>query len=287
MNSPSIETRAISSDLPPLITIVPSSGWVRLNLRELWNYRELLFFLIWRDLKVRYRQTALGVAWAILQPFLTMVVFSVFFGKLAGIPSDGIPYPIFVYAGLLPWQIFSHALTESSNSLVLNQQLITKVYFPRLTIPFSAVLAGLADFVFAFILFLGMMMYYGIVPTLAVITFPLFLLLAIATALAVGLWLSALNVQYRDVRYIIPFLTQFWLFVTPIAYSANLVPETWQIIYGLNPMVGVVNGFRWALLGYTTTQSSLLIVSIIVVAVLLIGGLEYFHRMEKTFADII
>lgn len=287
MNSPSIETRAASSDLPPLITIVPSSGWVRLNLRELWNYRELLVFLIWRDLKVRYRQTALGAAWAILQPFLTMVVFSVFFGKLAGIPSDGIPYPIFVYAGLLPWQIFSHALTESSNSLVLNQQLITKVYFPRLTIPFSAVLAGLADFAFAFILFLGMMVYYGIVPTLAVITFPLFLLLAIATALAVGLWLSALNVQYRDVRYIIPFLTQFWLFVTPIAYSTNLVPETWRLIYGLNPMVGVVNGFRWALLGYTTAQSSLFIVSIIVVAVLLIGGLAYFNRMEKTFADII
>ncbi len=287
MNSPSIETQAISSDLPPLITIVPSSGWVRLNLRELWTYRELLFFLIWRDLKVRYKQTALGVAWAILQPFLTMVVFSVFFGKLAGIPSDGIPYPIFVYAGLLPWQIFSHALTESSNSLVLNQQLITKVYFPRLTIPFSAVLAGLADFVFAFILFLGMLMYYGIVPTLAVITFPLFLLLAIATALAIGLWLSALNVQYRDVRYIIPFLTQFWLFVTPIAYSTNLVPETWRIIYGLNPMVGVVNGFRWALLGYNTTQSSLFIVSILVVAILLIGGLAYFHRMEKTFADII
>jgi len=277
----------ISNDSIPFTIITPSHDRVQLDLRELWNYRELLFFLIWRDLKVRYKQTALGVGWAVLQPFLTMVVFSVFFGRLAGVPSDGIPYPIFAYAGLLPWQIFSHALTESSNSLVLNQQLITKVYFPRLAIPFAAVLAGLADFFFAFIVFVGMMMYYGIVPTFAVITFPLFLLLAIATALAIGLWLSALNVQYRDVRYIIPFLTQVWLFITPIAYSSNLVPEPWRIIYRLNPMVGVVDGFRWALLGHTTTQGSLFIVSIAIVAMLLIGGLVYFRRMEKTFADII
>jgi lipopolysaccharide transport system permease protein len=216
-----------------------------------------------------------------------MVVFSIFFGRLAGIPSDGIPYPIFTFTALLPWQLFSHALIESSNSLVTNERLITKVYFPRLVIPMSAVLAGLVDFGVAFGVLVLMMFYFGIVPTAALLTLPFFILLAIATALAVGLWLSALNVQYRDVRYVIPFLTQFWLFATPIAYSSDLVPEPWRAWYGLNPMAGVVEGFRWALLGKTGGTPSLLIVSTVIVGVLLVSGLAYFRRMERTFADVV
>ena len=271
----------------PVILIRPSKGWVPFNLRDLWEYRELLYFLVWRDVKVRYKQTALGAAWAILQPCLTMIAFSVFFGRLAGIPSDGIPYPIFTFTALLPWQLFSHALIESSNSLVTNERLITKVYFPRLVIPMSAVLAGLVDFGIAFGVLVVMMFFFGIVPTTAILTLPFFILLAIATALAVGLWLSALNVQYRDVRYVIPFLTQFWLFATPIAYSSNLVPEPWRAWYGLNPMAGVVEGFRWALLGKTGGTPALLIVSTVIVGVLLISGLAYFRRMERTFADVV
>lgn len=267
--------------------IQPSTGWVSLRLQELWKYRELLYFLVWRDIKVRYKQTVLGVAWAIIQPFCAMVVFSVFFGKLAKVPSDGLPYPIFAYTALLPWQLFAHALTESGNSLVANQQLIKKVYFPRLAIPIAAVLAGLVDFAIAFVVLLGMMVYYGIYPTLAIVTLPLFILFAIATALAAGLWLSALNVEYRDVRYIIPFLTQFWLFATPVVYPSSLVPETWRALYGLNPMAGVVEGFRWALLGKSGGMGPLMLVSIIMVTILLIGGLIYFRRMEKTFADLV
>ncbi len=270
----------------PTTLIRPSRGWVALNLRDLWNYRELLYFLTWRDIKVRYKQTVLGAAWAVLQPFLTMVVFSVFFGQLAKVPSDGIPYPIFSYCALLPWSYFSGALDRASNSLVGSSHLITKVYFPRLAIPISAVTAGLVDFGIAFVVLLGMMIYYSFTPTIAVLTLPLFLLLAVATALAVGLWLSALNVQYRDVRYTIPFLTQFWLFATPIAYSSSLVPEQWRTWYGLNPMAGVVEGFRWALLG-KEPPTSLLAVSAVVVVLLLIGGLYYFRRMEKTFADVV
>lgn len=269
------------------IIIRPSKGWVALNLRDLWEYRELLYFLVWRDIKVRYKQTVLGAAWAILQPILTMVVFSIFFGRLAGVPSDGLPYPIFTFAALLPWQLFAFALTGAGNSLVSNQQLITKVYFPRLVIPMAAVLAGLVDFGIAFLVLLMMMFYYGIFPTLAVFTLPLFILLAIASALAVGMWLSALNVQYRDVRYIIPFLTQFWMFATPIAYSSSLVPEPWRMWYGLNPMAGVVEGFRWALLGQRGGLDSIVIVSGVVVGLLLCGGLVYFRRMEKTFADVV
>jgi len=271
------------------VTVIrPSRGWVSLNLRDLWEYRELLYFLIWRDLKVRYKQTVLGAAWAILQPFLTMVVFSIFFGKLAKVPSDGIPYPIFAYTALLPWQLFARALSESGNSLVANRRLITKVYFPRLVIPIAAVLAGLVDFGIAFVILVAMMFYYGIFPTVAALTLPLFLLLTLATALAVGLWLSALNVQYRDVRYTIPFLTQLWFFATPIAYSTSLVPERWRVLYGLNPMAGVVEGFRWALLGGEASGTKPLVaVSVLVVAVLLVGGLVYFRRMERTFADIV
>lgn len=271
----------------PLFVIEPSRGWAALELRTLWSYRELLYFLVWRDVKVRYKQTVLGAAWAILQPVLTMLVFSLFFGKLANIPSDGIPYPVFAYTALLPWQLFAHALAESGNSLVTNQELVSKVYFPRLVMPLAAVLAGLVDFAIAFVVLLGMMYYYDIVPTLAVLTLPLFVLFACMTALAVSLWLSALNAKYRDVRYTITFLSQFWLFATPIAYPVSLIPENWRILYGLNPMVGVVEGFRWALLGKADALNLSMLVSVIVVVLLLVGGLFYFKRMEATIADVI
>ncbi len=287
VSAPSSEPGGSSSPVVPTLVIRPSKGWIPLRLGELWEYRELLFFLIWRDVKVRYKQTALGAAWAILQPFFTMVVFSIFFGHLAKIPSDGIPYPVFAYCALLPWQLFAHSLTESSNSLVGNQNLITKVYFPRLVIPLASVLGGLVDFAVAFLVLLGIMAFYGIRPTAAVMFLPFFLGLALVTALGVGLWLSALNVKYRDVKYTIPFLTQFWLFVTPVAYPASLVPAAWRTLYGLNPMVGVVEGFRWALLGKEQGPGVLLAISGTVAFLLLIGGLFYFRRMEKTFADVV
>jgi lipopolysaccharide transport system permease protein len=266
--------------------VQPSSGWVALRLRELWEYRELLYFLVWRDIKVRYKQTALGAAWAVIQPFFTMVVFSVFFGRLAKLPSDGLPYPVFTYCALVPWTYFATALTMSSNSLVDHARLITKVYFPRLLVPAASVLAGLVDLGIAAIVLVGMLLYYGIAPTAAVIALPVFVLLAAATALAVGLWLSALNVQYRDVRYTIPFLVQFWLFITPVAYSSSLVPPQWRALYGLNPMTGVVEGFRWALLGKADPPGAMLLASALSVAVLLCGGLFYFRRMERRFADV-
>jgi lipopolysaccharide transport system permease protein len=271
----------------PTLIIRPSKGWIALNLADLWQYRELIYFLAWRDIKVRYKQTALGVAWAVIQPFFTMVVFSIVFGRLAKIPSDGVPYPIFAYCALLPWQLFAYALGQSSNSLVANQQLITKVYFPRLVIPISTILAGLVDFLVAFVVLIGMMLYYGTTPTAAVWTLPLFLLLAVGTALGVGLWLSALNVQYRDVRYVIPFLTQFWLFATPIAYPSSLIPGAWRTLFGLNPMAGVVEGFRWALLGTGSPPRGLLGASVVVALALLLSGLYYFRRMERTFADLV
>ncbi len=273
-------------DALPVLRIEPSSGWVSLRLGELWEYRELLYFLVWRDIKVRYKQTALGAAWAILQPVLTMVVFSVFFGRLAKVPSDGIPYPLFALAALVPWQLFAYAVSESTNSLVVSQNLIKKVYFPRLVIPIASVLAGLVDFAISFVALIGLMTYYGIRPTPAIAILPLFILLAVASALCVGLWLSALNVEFRDVRYTIPFLTQFWMFVTPVAYPSSLIPEKWRTVFGLNPMAGVVEGFRWALLGKATSLGSFLAVSIAVVVVLLFGGLVYFRRMESTFADV-
>ncbi|HSE32887.1 MAG TPA: ABC transporter permease [Pyrinomonadaceae bacterium] len=272
---------------PDTIRIEPASTWTSIGFKELWQYRELLYFLTWRDVKVRYKQTALGAAWAIIQPFFMMVVFSLFFGRLAGVPSDGIPYPVFTFCGLLPWQLFAHALTESSNSLVGNQNLITKVYFPRLVIPMAAVLGGVVDFLIAFAILLLMMLYYGIVPGWAIVSLPAFLLLAIATALGVGLWLSALNVQYRDVRYTINFLVQFWLFATPVAYPSSLIPEKWRALYGLNPMAGVVEGFRWALLGKSDPPGMMLLVSVVVVVLILIGGLYYFRRMEQQFADFV
>jgi len=271
----------------PTVRIEASHGWSSLNLRELWEYRELLYVLTWRDIKVRYKQSALGAAWAVLQPLLTMIVFTIVFGRLARMPSDGIPYPVFVFAALLPWQLFALVLTRAGNSLVVNQQLITKVYFPRLFIPLSTVLGGLVDFGIAFVILVGMLVFYGIAPTAAILTLPLFLALAVATSLAMGLWLSALNVRYRDVVHTLPFLTQFWFFATPITYPSSLVPEAWRPLYGLNPMVGVVEGFRWALLGQTAGVGPLVLVSATVVVMLLIGGLWYFQRMERTFADVV
>src|SRR5437870_8463449 len=271
----------------PTFFIRPAAGWASPGLKELWEYRELLYFLTWRDVKVRYKQTVLGAAWVIIQPFFMMVVFSLFFGRLAHVPSDGIPYPIFTFCALLPWQLFAHALTESSNSVVANERLITKVYFPRLVVPISAVLGGLVDFAIAFVILLAMMAYYGIAPTWAVVTLPAFILFAIATALGVGLWLSALNVKYRDVRYTITFLVQFWLFATPVAYASSIVPERWRPLYGLNPMAGVVEGFRWVLLGKSQAPGALLFVSITVVILILVGGLYYFRRMEAEFADVV
>lgn len=270
-----------------VIRIRPSSGWRALDLRELWRYRELLWFLAVRDIKVRYKQTALGVAWAVLQPLLTMVVFSIFFGKLANIPSDGVPYPLFALVGLLPWQLFAHALTQSSGSLVAEQRLITKVYFPRLIVPLASVLAGLADFGVAFVLVIGMMFWYGVTPTWAILAIPLLVPLVLLTAFAVGIWLAALNVQYRDVRYTVPFLTQLWMFVTPVAYPGSLVPERWRALFGLNPMAGVVEGFRWAFLGTGEIHGPLMAVSLVVALVLLIGGFYYFRRMEAVFADVV
>jgi lipopolysaccharide transport system permease protein len=268
------------------VRIQPARGWLSLGLGELWTYRELLYFLTWRDIKVRYKQTLLGAAWAIIQPVFTMVVFSLFFGKLAEIPSDGVPYPIFSFAALVPWTFFANGLSMSSQSLVSGANLIKKIYFPRLTIPIATVLSGLVDFVLAFSVLLGMMLCFGIFPTVNVVWLPFLLLLALTTCLGVGLWLSALNVHFRDVRYVIPFLTQFWMFSTPIAYPSTLLPEAWRPIYALNPMVGVVEGFRWALLGTDTAPGPMIGVSSLAAFLLLAGGVIYFRRMERTFADV-
>ena len=271
----------------PVFNIEPSTRWPSIGLGELWDYRELLYFLTWRDIKVRYKQTVLGVIWVIIQPLFMMVVFSVFFGRLAGVKSDGVPYPVFTFCALLPWQLFSHALTESSNSLVGNQNLITKVYFPRLVVPISAVLGGLVDFAIAFVILLVMMLFFGIVPGWQLVAVPALIVLAVMAALGVGLWLSALNVQYRDVRYTISFLVQVWMFATPVVYPSSIVRGNWKLIYALNPMVGVVDGFRWALLGKPETPGLPLLISVIVVLTLLVGGLYYFRRLEQQFADIV
>jgi lipopolysaccharide transport system permease protein len=268
------------------VYIEPSIGWTSLRLAEVWKFRELLYFLTWRDIKVRYKQTALGALWAIIQPFMTMVVFSFVFGRLAKMDSEGIPYPIFNYAALLPWTYFSHSLDAASNSLVGSAHLITKVYFPRLVIPVSSVLSGLVDFAIAFFVLIGMMVFYQIQPGWAILLLPLFLLLALITALGVGLWLSALNVKYRDVRYAIPFLMQFWLFASPVVYPSSLLEQPWLTLYGLNPMVGVVEGFRWALLG-TDPPKGMIFISFFVSLAILISGAYYFRRIEKGFADVI
>ena len=276
-----------SSDALLVLRIEPAKGWAPLKLRELWEYRELLYFLIWRDLKVRYKQTALGAAWAIIQPLMTMIVFSLFFGRLAKVPSDNVPYPIFSFAALVPWTFFASGLAQSSNSLVSSANLISKVYFPRLVIPIAGVLGGIVDLLLAFVVLLGMMLFYGIAPSINTLFLPLFLLLALVISLGVGLWLSALNVEYRDVRYVLPFITQFWLFMTPIAYPSSLLSQPWRTIYGLNPMVGVVEGFRWALLGTNTAPGAIIVVSSLAASTILISGAFYFRRMEKTFADVV
>lgn len=280
-------TRATHDEtVPSILVIEPTRGAVALRLRELWAFRELLYFLTWRDIKVRYKQTVLGAMWAVIQPFFTMVVFSLFFGRLAKVPSDGIPYPIFSYSALLPWTYFSTSLGASSNSLVGNAALITKVYFPRLIVPIASVLSGVVDFCIAFTVLIGMMAYYGIRPTVTIVFVPVFLMLAMITALGVGLWLSAMNVMYRDVRHMLPFVTQFWLFATPVAYPSSLLSEPWRTLYGINPMVGVVEGFRWALLG-TQQPGALLWVSILVAFLLLATGPVFFRRMERNFADVM
>jgi len=274
-------------DAAEIIRIVPTQGWAALRLKELWAYRELVYFLVWRDVKVRYKQTALGAIWAILQPVFTMVVFSLFFGRLGKMPSDGLPYPLFSFAALVPWTYFSHGLSQASNSLVGSANLIKKVYFPRLAIPIASVASGLIDFALAFLVLLGMMLYYGILPGSKVIVLPLLLLLTLVTSLGVSLWLSALNVHFRDVRHVIPFLTQLWLFSTPIAYPSSLLSEPWRTVYSINPMVGVVEGFRWALLGTDTAPGPMIIVSSVAAVVILVSGVFYFRRLEKTFADVV
>ena len=278
---------ASSKRQSPILNIEPSNTWVSLKLGELWQYRELLYFLIWRDIKVRYKQTALGAAWAIIQPLFSMLIFSLFFGRLAKMPSDGIPYPLFSLAALVPWTFFANGLNQSSNSLVASANLLKKVYFPRLVIPIATVLAGVVDFALSFVVLLGLMAFYGIAPTINLLWMPLFLLLALVTSLGVGLWMSALNVKYRDVRYIVPFVIQVWMFSTPIVYPSSLLPASWRTIYGLNPMVGVVEGFRWALLGTNTVPGFMIGVSAAAALLILVGGAFYFRHMEKSFADIV
>lgn len=275
----------------PAITksvIRPPQGWQALDLREIWHYRELLYFLAWRDIKVRYKQTAIGVAWVVLQPFLTMVIFSLIFGQLMQVSTNGEePYPVFAFVALLPWTLFASALSRSGQSLVADANLISKVYFPRLILPFAAVLSTLVDFVISFVILLAMLVFYRIVPGTAVLALPFLLLLAFLTALSFGLWLSALNVKYRDFGYVIPFLIQFWLFLTPVAYPSTLIPEPWRLLYSLNPMAGVVEGFRWALLGQQSLPGMPIFLSSIVVLLLFSGGLFYFRRMEFEFADVV
>jgi len=271
----------------PMIRVERSRGWVSLRLGDLWDYRELVYFLTWRDVKVRYKQTLLGAAWAILQPLLTMLVFSLFFGRLGHMPSDGVPYPVFTLAALVPWSFFSNGLTQSSNSLVGSANLITKVYFPRLIVPVATVLSGVIDFLLAFLCLIAMMAYYHLAPGATIVWLPLFLLLAVIASLGTGLWLSAMNVQFRDVRYTVPFLTQFWLLATPIAYPSSLLHQPWRTIFGINPMVGAVEGFRWALFGHADPPVTVVAVSFASAILILVSGALYFRRMERTFADIV
>jgi lipopolysaccharide transport system permease protein len=271
---------------PSVTRIAPQGVCWAPPLGELWSYRELLYFFVWRDIKIRYKQTAIGAAWAVLQPFLTMLVFSLFFGKLAHIPSEGLPYPIFYYCALLPWMYFAASLQNATNTIVENQRLVTKVYFPRLALPLSSVLSGLVDFGVSFLMFIAMMIYYHVHLSAAALWLPLFLLLAVLTALGVGLWLSALNAIYRDVRYVLPFLVQFWMFASPVAYPSSLVPQKWRWLYGLNPMTGVIEGFRWSLTGHGKTPGRLLFISSIMVVIVLLSGAAYFQKMEMTMADV-
>ena len=262
-------------------------GLIGIDFKELWRYRELFWFLALRDILVRYKQTAIGVAWAVLQPLLMMIVFSLIFGRLAKLPSEGVPYPILVFAALLPWQFFAHSMSSSSQSVVGSAAIITKIYFPRLVIPTSAVISGAIDFGISFLILIGMMFWYGIVPTYNIIFLPLFLLLAFISALAVGLWLSALNVEFRDVFYVVPFLVQAGQYLSPVAYSSSVIPEKWRMLYSLNPMVGVIDGFRWSILGTANPNWYCIAISSVSVLIIFVGGLFYFRKMERTFADII
>jgi len=272
---------------PPVVRITPPTRWWVLPIAELWEYRELLYFYVWRELKVRYKQTVVGAAWAVIQPLMTMLVFSLFFGRLAHIPSGGLPYPVFYYSSLLPWTYFAGALQNATNKVVDNQYVITKVYFPRLILPFSGVLSGLVDFCISFLMFVAIMIYYRIHATAAMLLLPVFLLLAILTALGVGLWLSALNAIYRVVRFVVPFLVQFWMFASPVAYPSSLVPAKWRPLYGLNPMAGVIEGFRWSLTGTGNPPSRMLLVSAAVVVAILVAGMMYFQKMESKIADVV
>lgn len=271
----------------PFMRIAPPRGMMDLSLAEVWRYSSLLYFFVWRDIKIRYKQTVVGVLWAVLQPFLTMLVFTLFFGKLAHVPSGGLPYPIFYYSALLPWMYFSSALQGATNTIVENQRVITKVYFPRVLLPLAATVSGLVDFAASLMLFLAMMVFYGIRPSAAMLLFPVFLLLGMLTALGVGLWLSALNAVYRDVRYVLPFLVQFWMFVSPVAYPSSLVPAKWQWVYALNPMTGVIDGFRWSLTGSGTPPGAMLVVSATAVVAILLGGIVFFQKMETTIVDVV
>jgi len=282
-----VANRAMSEQIKPTVRIEPAQGWFALELREVWAYRELLAFLVWRDVAVRYKQTALGAVWAILQPLLTMVIFTIVFGNFANMPSDNLPYPIFAYTALLPWNYFAQAINRSGSSLVGNANLISKVYFPRLIVPIAAAVAPLVDFAVAFVILIAMMLWFGVAPNWGVLALPLFLLLALLTALAVGLWLSALNVRYRDVAYTIPFLVQFWMYASPVVYPVSIVPAQWRLLFSLNPMTGVIEGFRWALLGKASPDFGVMAMSAVVVLGLLFSGLIYFKRMEQTFADVI
>jgi lipopolysaccharide transport system permease protein len=282
----SADVAADVAAIDSIVDIEPSTGLRPINFRELWAYRELLYFLVWRDVKVRYKQTALGAVWAILQPVMTMAVFAVFLGRLAHVPSDGLPYPLFSFAGLVPWTYFATAVSTGSLSIVGSQQLISKVYFPRLLIPLSAAVTPLVDFGITMLTLGAMLIWYGVVPGAAAVWLPLFVLLAFATAFATGLWLSTLTVLYRDVRYLVSFLMQFWMFATPVAYPASLVPEKWRVVYGLNPMTGVVEGFRWALVG-GPAPGPMVAASAAVVIVMLVTGIVFFRRSEGTFADVI
>jgi len=286
ISTPNVLPLETAGEPGPIIKIRPPRKWVPVDLREIWEYRELLYSFVSRDLKVRYKQTALGFLWAIIQPLFLMVVFSLFFGRLAQIPSEGIPYPLFSFAALIPWTLFAEGLTRSTTSVLHNASIMTKVYFPRFIMPISGILSPLVDFTIAFVILLFMMVYYGYVPTIAIVLLPLFILLALMTSLAVGLWLSAINVKYRDFQYTVPFLIQLWLFASPVIYPSSLVPEQFQLLYALNPMVGVIEGFRWALLG-TSPPGAMILVSVGVVVLLLVGGLFHFKRMEQFFADVV
>ncbi len=268
------------------VRIQPSKGWVTIDFGELRDYRELLYFLTWRDIKIRYKQTIMGISWAVIQPFFSMVVFTIFFGRMAKMPSDGVPYPVFSYSALVSWTFFTTAVTQAANSLVGNANLLKKVYFPRLYIPVASILACLVDFLLAFLLLLGIMAWYHLSVTWHIIWVPFFTLVAVITACGTGLWLAALNVQFRDVRYTVPFLLQLWLFLTPVVYPTSMLKGSWQIFYSLNPMVGVVDGFRWALLGTGGAPGVNMMVSLVVAGLLFLSGVFSFRRMEKTFADV-